>query len=1403
MSKDNPKALLIVADRGTLLPGEVVIQRRLERLNYEVAVRGDKEQGLDVRDVTLMVVSSSVVDPAFGEHFRDFVVPIIVSSKELYIKLGMCLESDVGEGNSQSIEIIHPPKPGHPMTATFTGTVKISSGSEPMNLSWAQYHQVKDEKRVPIAALPVTSTADTRPSFIKRWIDRVSGYLSSNVAGPAETPRKKVLFGCRVATPMFVGSSPAKEFPAKRVAFPCDYRRQPSAELLQLFDEAAGWAVGNINIRQFAEVFRDEWKEIYRRRKKAYAEPPQGDVTGLDGKHAPENLVGLAFSGGGIRSATFCLGVLQALHELKLLRIFDYFSTVSGGGYLGGWWSAWLSRPGNDRTFPIFPAAEKIEPARLDHYRWRSKSTQVAEGSLSAWRDPIHHLRLFANYLTPRTGGFSADTWRAIGLLSRNLLLTWLMLLPLLLTFVIAAQTPFMLYPKAKFLHTHWIELQRTVQQRNQQASFITDQNQLQRFNEETETKLEEQRTRYRQILAQRALFIAVILLSLIGWIGLMFIAFMRSNSAIPLVVKLKDRLFPSSGNFRWALEGSFLAHLVGAFGVAAIASVIILLAWPAETPLWQALSWLRTSWWGAGLIAWAIVGAGLVLYTMPWRPLDEPAADAKTEEELRRGVWRNQIGIMHSRLLVILVMLAVLLVFAGYGHEIFDYLWRDPEPRKQLLGYVAKVGGWGAIVAAIFGTIFSAIKSAPSGGHDSGDVKEPPAWQKAIFVLTPLLVIITLMVMGAWVAHEIFGKLNESIESPEILTAIIMVGAFLSLFFALFEIRWQTPRVYLLLTFVSSIILGAAFLYYWQGFSLPGHGKLLLFAALVGSALLFRLGKKGDRWSGGWSRLEVRLLNRQPGHNEKDDKQTGARWFSRIALIVLMLVPIGVWWFFADQLTAGVNDRIELTLTGVTGMALCLVFVFIEAILGKGDNRGSLILLTSVYLVSLILLLVSFHSTETTKLLQISLGFFATAITWVIALGWMADPNAISMYGFYKGRLVRAYLGASNPKRFDKLYEITETAVGDDVLLTDMKNCERSAPYHLLNTTLNLTGGRDLATAQRSSAMFVLSKLYCGSFRTGFQRSERYANGSLSLGMAVATSGAAVSPGMGAGKTTASQAMLMTLLNLRLGYWAPSPGGEHWESRQTRLWPLHTLREFLSQTNDLSSYCYLTDGGHFDNLGIYSLVERGCRYIVAVDAVADPEPCFSDLGNAIRRCRIDFNADIDLDITLFIKSKDNPVVNQHYVVGQIVYSEEHVKKLGWNDTSLSARTGVIVYIKSSLLRNEKELRADVRQYGIENSAFPQQSTINQWFDEAQFESYRQLGKHCCLNAFDKVATDPHKKKREELPGKEQLSKGEQTLLDLLQTEEKLFTAINGRNAEPLSPNLIKALFNATKPNRC
>ncbi|HEV8195500.1 MAG TPA: hypothetical protein VGP87_02575, partial [Gemmatimonadales bacterium] len=273
---------------------------------------------------------------------------------------------------------------------------------------------------------------------------------------------------------------------------------------------------------------------------------------------------------------------------------------------------------------------------------------------------------------------------------------------------------------------------------------------------------------------------------------------------------------------------------------------------------------------------------------------------------------------------------------------------------------------------------------------------------------------------------------------------------------------------------------------------------------------------------------------------------------------------------------------------------------------------------------------------------------------------------------------------------------------------------------------TLNLVGGRDLTTAQRSAAYFTMSRHYCGSLRTGYRPTSEYMKGQLSLGSAVAISGAAASPNMGSKTPSAALAMLMALLNVRLGFWAPTPNQARWQSPRPRLWPFYLLREFLSQTNDLSLYCYLTDGGHFDNTGLYALVQRGCRHIVFVDCGADPAPCFSDLGDAIRRCRIDFGTEIDLQVGNFRPEERQDGTATHFVVGSIMYSRRHALELGWGDKPDQAdRTGTIVWIKPSLLRGDS---AEVRQYGLENMVFPQQSTADQWFDEAQFESYRRLG---------------------------------------------------------------------------
>ena len=117
---------------------------------------------------------------------------------------------------------------------------------------------------------------------------------------------------------------------------------------------------------------------------------------------------------------------------------------------------------------------------------------------------------------------------------------------------------------------------------------------------------------------------------------------------------------------------------------------------------------------------------------------------------------------------------------------------------------------------------------------------------------------------------------------------------------------------------------------------------------------------------------------------------------------------------------------------------------------------------------------------------LRTGIALFAALGGWVLALGWMADPNAVSLHAFYKARLVRAYLGASNLRRRQYGHDIAEADSGDDLPLSTLDSARRGGPYHLINTTLNLVGGRDLVTAQRSASSFTLSPRFCGSARTG-----------------------------------------------------------------------------------------------------------------------------------------------------------------------------------------------------------------------------------------------------------------------------------------------------------------------------
>ncbi len=143
--------------------------------------------------------------------------------------------------------------------------------------------------------------------------------------------------------------------------------------------------------------------------------PPHPDLTNDKLKR---DLIGLSFSGGGIRSATFNLGVIQAFAKDHLLRRVDYLSTVSGGGYIGSWLSSWAYHRSRSNT----PGENHIGQVEAKLNR--------EPKNVMAKPDPeqVHFLRQYSNYLTPRLGMLSGDTLAFVGTYIRNLLLNQLIL---------------------------------------------------------------------------------------------------------------------------------------------------------------------------------------------------------------------------------------------------------------------------------------------------------------------------------------------------------------------------------------------------------------------------------------------------------------------------------------------------------------------------------------------------------------------------------------------------------------------------------------------------------------------------------------------------------------------------------------------------------------------------------------------------------------------------------------------------------------------------------------------------------------------------------------------------------------------------------------------------------------
>ncbi len=391
-------------------------------------------------------------------------------------------------------------------------------------------------------------------------------------------------------------------------------------------------------------------------------------------------------------------------------------------------------------------------------------------------------------------------------------------------------------------------------------------------------------------------------------------------------------------------------------------------------------------------------------------------------------------------------------------------------------------------------------------------------------------------------------------------------------------------------------------------------------------------------------------------------------------------------------------------------------------------------------------------------------------AIALVLLAFWpFLSVNANSLHQLYRDRLGSAFLiKRRNPN--DPNEEEVESA--DDFLLTQLDS--RHTPYHLINTALNVPGSRFANQRGRNADFFLFSRRFIGSEATDYvetEKAERVVDG-LNIGTAMAISGAAAAPNMGMASIRPLSPTI-AFLNVRLGRWVRHPHditrraewleqrgrtgrpSNHGEAHLRRIpGPIYLLLEAFSKSGSHvtrrdveqkdSGFVFLTDGGHIDNLGIYELLRRRCRLIIAVDAEADPNLDAASLVQVERFARIDLNVTIRINWKPIgararavseearknvLKAESGP----HVAVGLIDYPPAQ-------GGSGKRERGVLVYVKASLSGDENDY---VTAYKATYPRFPQESTADQLFSEEQFEVYRALGEHIArrfLEGRDEVA---------------------------------------------------------------
>ncbi|WP_422932017.1 patatin-like phospholipase family protein [Singulisphaera sp. PoT] len=1061
----------------------------------------------------------------------------------------------------------------------------------------------------------------------------------------------------------------------------------------------------------FEDVLEDELKAIDIRREsihkehKAKAGVSAGDEALDDGLRPPvehessepdeyqrlaairrkalrEHLVGLSLSGGGIRSATFAVGIIQGLAKLGLIKRIDYLSTVSGGGYAGSWLAAWIRREGSVSNVEDQLAQGRIVNARAER-EFLTDADVVDEEP-----EPIYHLRAYSRYLAPRAGLLTADSWSVVATYVRNISINLMMLLPAAMIIVLLVRSLNNLFNLAV-------------------PSSFYDQNN----------------------------WFLLIPLLLIG--GTFLVRGLITNDRA-----IEDLRNPAAANAPVNKE-KMLDEIVLPL---LIASVLL------------PLSLMSISWWlwpeedryarhgrlnEHNFFRWFWL-PGSPLWTNLRRPefLPEVVLSVVLACTAVAGWF---IGLKRWTMFVFAVLIPLILTLLS--HLTRGPLAPGPDPAKSptilyvpafsavftvglVLAYIAK--GWGDRARQSWVLLRTAVGTGIAGG---------------------ILLAANVQILYIYCSSR-----------PDLLATLAPPACLLSL--------------------VASINVHVALLGHsmnedereWWAY-LNAHllivalGWLAIFGTIIYlPALLYMLPvyvKSPSLQTGIWASLISSWLGTTfAGILAGKSRQTGSGHGNVSLETVATIAPL----VFLIGLFALLSMSFELLRPALeTGLSDLLRMIF-------GPPR------TAPQSLSIDIHPNYFDRINGAKLVPIVSSAVVLAFVFKFVSRFV-DVNLFSLNAMYANRLVRCYLGASRrmprwERRWGRGRDRREgggapTHVGsgpsdfrepdrrpnpvtgfdakDDLPLSTFRignvfhGKEYRGPQLLINTSLNLIDTEELAWADRKSESFVLSPTHCGSKGTGYARVvPEMVDKDLTIGRAIAISGAAVDPNMNYHQSPALTAFL-TIFNARLGYWIENPrpserpdvlrarnpyeSPEPWKGKSPHYGML-LISELFGSTDNRGEYVHLSDGGHFENTGVYELIRRRCRYVIACDATTDRGAADGNLSNLIRLARIDLGIRIEIDTSpLQLDGDASRLCRSHVVIGSIRY----------DDVDNGQSPGVLVYIRASMTGDEPP---DVRNYAAVNRAFPYTTTGNQFFDESQFESYRVLGDHVARVVFEDAKAD-------------------------------------------------------------